>query len=1376
MIRTFRALALAAVLVSAIAAPAFAYDPPAGGLLLPLLGCPEAAAPGLSVTALDSPWADRLNPAASAAQQRTVVAFGYDAITDFGSQGLGTGLAMGLSVPKPYGVWGAGLRMVSVPASMTSLPLGTAFTGSVSLAKDLFPNLYVGVGVDVSLGADNGFGWGAGLDLGFIHFLGDVGPLLDLRWGGVLSDIGKGYTTPSPSTGFLGTAAGDYPPSFTPAFGAEALFVRTTDWKIGAGASFNVPSFQDFGLDLEGKATFKNVVSLRMGWGVDARELMAGTSRSLLPSLTISGTIPIVRKSDDSFVSRNGWDRGDASPTVVARPLYGKVWDAGIGLVMRLGIIDKTPPVISAKFPGSQWGPCYISPNNDGIQDTLTMPVTITDERYLESYALIVYAGDRPDASPGRDGEVRTINNKEPRPEEAGFTGLWQHLVYVKKGLASPGTLTWDGRADDGSVVPDGAYSVVIEAFDDNGNRGTAGPFKVVVKITPPSATMVPADESKIFSPDGDSNKDTLLFRMSGSVEDLWTLKFLDAGGAVQRKVEYKNSAPTDFTWDGKTDGGSVVPDGVYSAVLQSTDRAGNSTTVRVDNIVVNTQQPPINVAIDLPAFSPNGDGVKDTLTITPSVPVKTGLTSWRLAVVDKNRTERWSMRGSDPQSLPDRYAYNGQGSNGVVLPEGQYQVELSVTYLNGYSPKILSPFFVVDLTAPKGAAQADRGAFNPTGSTDQNHVTFNLTGDKDAVWKAEVLGSSGSAVRTWTMSPRPDATLDWDGADDQGKPVPDGIYAFRLSAMDRAGNSFVSQTTSISLDTQKKSVRVSADARAFNSQRTALKLTPSVLAKDKLKTFELTVEAADAQPGSVVRSWKGAANLADSYSWDGMTAAGARAADGRYVARIKVSYQNGDMAEATSSIFVVDTVAPTVSASAAPLLFSRNGRLNSVAFTQTSSTEDSWTGRILAADGTVVRSYSWKGQAQNFSWDGTDEAGNVMMDGVYSYEVQAVDAAGNKGQTSVTGITMDNRPVSAFVTASETGISPKAGSAKSSMFFTTIVNLKDGIAGWKFALVDNGGVERRAFTGGSSVPARIDWDGKDSKGAVVEGVYVGVLTVDYLKGDRATARTGSILVDITGPVVRITTSPDLFSPDNSGVNDELKFSINVGAASDISDWELDINENAVTEGAAPGATPAQRLFISWNGKGMPAPVITWDGRSSKGELVQSATDYPYSFTVRDVLGNATTATGTISVDVLVVRDGDRLKIQVPSIVFRANYADFVGLDQSTLDNNAKVIKRIAEILNKFKDYRIQIEGHANSEGKINGYSAAKIADEETKELVPLSLARANLVRQLLVQAGVDGPRLSTIGLGSSEPVVDFKDAVNRWKNRRVEFVLIKNQ
>jgi outer membrane protein OmpA-like peptidoglycan-associated protein len=249
--------------------------------------------------------------------------------------------------------------------------------------------------------------------------------------------------------------------------------------------------------------------------------------------------------------------------------------------------------------------------------------------------------------------------------------------------------------------------------------------------------------------------------------------------------------------------------------------------------------------------------------------------------------------------------------------------------------------------------------------------------------------------------------------------------------------------------------------------------------------------------------------------------------------------------------------------------------------------------------------------------------------------------------------------------------------------------------------------------------------------------------------------------------------APDFFSPDNDGVNDDLSMGIAVKSAVELATWKLDIIERSVEE--TPGAKPKERSFMSWSGQGNPAARITWDGRSAKGELVESATDYPVRFEVTDVYGNRSFVNASIAVDILVIREGDRLKIKVPSIVFRANNPDFDNLDRAIVDNNTKVLRRIAESLNKFRDYRILIEGHANSIAKISGASLARVNDEEMKELIPLSTARAELVRKLLISYGVDARRLTVVGLGSSAPVVDFKDADNRWKNRRVEFILIKN-
>jgi outer membrane protein OmpA-like peptidoglycan-associated protein len=242
------------------------------------------------------------------------------------------------------------------------------------------------------------------------------------------------------------------------------------------------------------------------------------------------------------------------------------------------------------------------------------------------------------------------------------------------------------------------------------------------------------------------------------------------------------------------------------------------------------------------------------------------------------------------------------------------------------------------------------------------------------------------------------------------------------------------------------------------------------------------------------------------------------------------------------------------------------------------------------------------------------------------------------------------------------------------------------------------------------------------------------------------------------------------FSPDNDGMDDEVTVSLSVQDASDVKDWRFEIFEAAADDASAA----KQRLFMKYEGQGQPAARVTWDGKSLKGETVEAATDYPWSLTVTDSLGNVAKTSGVIPVDVLVIRDGNRLKIAVPSIVFRPDFADFVNLSKDVIDRNFKVVMRIAEILNKYRSYKVLIEGHANSIGKIYDYSAAKIQEEEQNSVIPLSKARADAIKTLLVQDGVDEKRLSTAGIGSQRPVVNFKDADNRWKNRRVEFILEK--
>lgn len=1368
--RKILAIAFAAAL---IVAPAVAYDPPPGAETAVALVSPAMMAGGWSVATLESPMGDLANPSASGLLQRTTFDLSYSALVGLGTEpGWGHALNVGIAVPRPYGVWTGALGLLSSPFA-ASLPLGTVVTARVGMAKDLYPNLLIGAAVDGQLGGNGGFGWGLAADLGFTVLSGDLGFLRDFTWGAAFRNLGKAFSAPGAVgiSGATGEAVTGYDSPFTLQAGASAnlLPVNAAGLRLRANADLWFPTFQNvvFGTGL--RLDWKDTVFLRLGWDVNLREAIAGVDQGLMPSVGLGASFAIDRAKDDSLFSRAGLDRSEIRPTLAAAQLPGGVWAFGGGVNVPIGVLDKTPPQITIGYPATPFDAYYISPNNDGVRDEVTLPLGISDQRYVASFMLRVLDGS--------GAVVKTIANKESRPENRDWKGLLGRLLYVKKGVDVPPELIWNGLGDSGDRVPDGRYAITVEATDDNGNVAVTSPWYVIVDTVAPSVSASGPKggaDALIFSPDGDGNKDTFLVTQGGSVEDAWKAEFLDAAGAPVRSWTFKDVAPADLSWDGKNDDGRVVPDGVYSYRISAVDRAGNAGSARIENIIVNTQQPPVGVSIDMAAFSPNGDGVKDVLTLTPNVPVKGGIVSWNLSVLDASGVERWSRSGANADSLAARYAFDGKSGAGAMLPEGVYRTRLSLAYINGHRPVAFSPTFVIDVTAPAARVELSRVAFNPLGDADTS-IEISQSGSEEDRWLGELLDSSGKAVKTWAFIGKPDPRVVWDGSDEAGKVVADGSYAYRLSATDRAGNTGSVRGGPVLVDTQNKAVRLSLDRRAFSPNGDgvldAVTLLPESQSATAIRSW--TIAVIDGSGGKV-RSFSGTGSLPARVAWDGKRDNGSIAADGNYYASLEVRYVTEEVEAARSVELALDTTPPSITVSATDTLFSPNGdgRKDTVTIRQSSVPGDTWVGRIEAASGRAVREWTWKDSVADLVWDGTDTEGNRVADGGYRYVVRSEDLAGNKAERAVEGLVVDTRPTQVFVTASASGFSPNGNGKFDDISLGLVVTLKEGIDTWRLALIDALGVERRVFSGkGATAPANVVWDGKSSDGTIIQGPYTAAFTVDYLKGDRAEARSAAFILDSEGPKVSLSTSPRYFSPDNDGVDDELLISLAVSDASDIDTWKFEIIEVAVVEGSGKRS---ERPFFTWSGRGRPAERLVWDGRSQKGELVEAATDYPYRLTITDALGNATVVEGAIAVDVLVIKDGDRLKIKVPSIVFRSNFADFKELPAETIARNDEVLKRIAQILNRFRDYKIRVEGHANSIAKMTGAAQAAVDREETGELIPLSQARAQAVMQKLVEYGVDARRLSVRGLGSSEPVVPFTDAENRWKNRRVEFILIK--
>ncbi len=84
---------------------------------------------------------------------------------------------------------------------------------------------------------------------------------------------------------------------------------------------------------------------------------------------------------------------------------------------------------------------------------------------------------------------------------------------------------------------------------------------------------------------------------------------------------------------------------------------------------------------------------------------------------------------------------------------------------------------------------------------------------------------------------------------------------------------------------------------------------------------------------------------------------------------------------------------------------------------------------------------------------------------------------------------------------------------------------------------------------------------------------------------------------------------------------------------------------------------------------------------------------------------------------------------------------------------------RFAGIVGIYPSMEFRVEGHTDNTGSA-----------ETNRV--LSLARANSVRDYLVGQGVEGGRISVVGLGPDQPVASNDTSQGRARNRRVEIIL----
>jgi flagellar hook assembly protein FlgD len=182
--------------------------------------------------------------------------------------------------------------------------------------------------------------------------------------------------------------------------------------------------------------------------------------------------------------------------------------------------------------------------------------------------------------SPNGDGRGETITVTARASEAVAWSVDFASgdgtVLATVSGEGEDIAATWDGL-EDGSPVPDGAYDVSISARDPWGNPDAKAVAKVGVDTVPPDLALGEAAAPALFTPNGDGVTDSTRIGLQTNEPGTAAIVVKDGDGATVDAYDVTvGEGAAAATWDGRTTGGTYVPDGGYSIQVAMRDLAGN--------------------------------------------------------------------------------------------------------------------------------------------------------------------------------------------------------------------------------------------------------------------------------------------------------------------------------------------------------------------------------------------------------------------------------------------------------------------------------------------------------------------------------------------------------------------------------------------------------------------------------------------------------------------------------------------------------------------------------------------------------------------------------------------------------------------------------
>ena len=540
----------------------------------------------------------------------------------------------------------------------------------------------------------------------------------------------------------------------------------------------------------------------------------------------------------------------------------------------------------------------------------------------------------------------------------------------------------------------------------------------------------------------------------------------------------------------------------------------------------------------------------------------------------DWNNTGIWQEMGGT--------AYGNIGTwNTTEQHDESYSLKLMVTDAAG-NTSCTTTGFSFDGAVSITNASTDTNIFSPNidGTLDEVHASYTLNeaGEVNVKVHKVLNGPDGNLIfdpvpiRNFSALQHPGGTgqIAWDGNNDGGQVVSDGIYEIAISVKDSCGNT-VQKSVSVVSDTTKPTTVITFPT-AGNSIGNIVEVRGS--AEDKnFQTYRLEAgQGEDPDTWTVIKS--SATTVKDGVlgTWNTYDLAG------KWTLRLTASDRAGNSNETQVTIDLGTRQKLIKALDVLPKLISPNddGKMESAVISYETTALTDIKLEVVDSGGNVKRtmtSAAVLAGIHSYNWNGRDEGNTVVIDGEYSLKLTA-SLTSDTSVIQVESISMvvdSTRPSIAIAQPADNSYVKTAVTINGSIADPNIAEYSVSYEGSTGpVLVDNGAQARSNYTFGTLSD-------------LAEGNYTLRITAKD-QAENTENKTSTFTVDRTPPAVKLDApkdgdfygaGKDTITVSGSIIENNLDFySVRYGAGENPSQW---------TELSRGTSLPTSSQLCTWN-------------------------------------------------------------------------------------------------------------------------------------------------------------------------------------------------